>query len=98
MKTLVVQISFNLPEDPGAFRELSARMIWEALCRAFPLCRMSAIEVRELPLLMQPEDVIREARADALETFAEEYDEIPSAQVSAELRRRAETIRRGEEP
>ena len=52
MKTLHVTIRLGVgPDDDGAFDKCSAGDIWNALCRAFPLCSCSAIEVEPVDTL-----------------------------------------------
>jgi len=49
LKTLHVTIQLGVgPDDDGAFDVATAETIHWALCRAFPLCRMSAIAVHEI--------------------------------------------------
>jgi len=51
MKVLHVTIELGVgPDDDGAFDVATAETIHWALCRAFPLCRMSAIVVHEIGL------------------------------------------------
>jgi len=49
VKTLHVTIRLGVgPEDDGAFDGFDAQQLQHALCRAFPLCNGSAIEVEGL--------------------------------------------------
>jgi hypothetical protein len=52
-KTIVVEITYDDPEDPEAFKgrfPLDALAIWSALGRAFPYTRGGDWTVRELEL------------------------------------------------
>lgn len=49
MATILVEITFEDPEDPEAFAgNFNARLVWDALCRAFPYSRGSHWTVQEL--------------------------------------------------
>lgn len=48
MKKITVEITFDDPSNPDAFKNMDAKGIWDALCFAFHLFPESAITVQEL--------------------------------------------------
>jgi hypothetical protein len=69
MKTLHVTIRLGVgPGDDGSFDDFDARSIWNALCRAFPLCRGEAIVVEPVNIcdLVVDEPPKRSVSEDAL--------------------------------
>lgn len=70
MKTIAIQITFTPPDD--AFDDLEVSDLHGALCRAYPLLRMSELDVQQLSET-DPRKTFHDALVSLNATYSETY-------------------------